>query len=118
MNFFEFFMQTIVAAIISSLVVLAVTNYHINKKEKLNLISELMGYSYELSEGKDHDNIVYLLNKSYIVFHKHPEVLIKLDKFKNHISDIGYVDLLKCMMMSIDSYNGLITDETLIKPFK
>jgi|GEM_PF-7098470 len=120
----EIIYQTIISGIISSLVVLYVNNRYNKKQEKLNVIAEVIGRSYQLVNGNSHEEMAFVLNKSYIIFHDKYEVVIALEKFKKSLGHEKtevvnelYANIIKTMCRSIDISIEHFPDSSLLRPF-
>mgnify|MGYP004703471345 CR=1 FL=1 len=120
----EFVIQTLLSGLISSLVVFLLTIYYQKREEKVRVITELVGRSYQLARNGHHEDIVYALNRAYIVFAKNKEVITLLENFKqslgnaqsDKINDL-LIRLIREMCKKSCININHITDASLLKPF-
>lgn len=78
----EFVIQTLLSGLISSLIVFLLTIYYQKREEKVRVITELVGRSYQLAKSGEHEDIAYALNRAYIVFANNKDVITSLENLK------------------------------------
>lgn len=116
--------QTIASGIISSLVVLFVSNHFKRKDEKKNVIAELLGSSYQLVKGGSKEKIASTLNKSYLVFYDSKAVINSLEIFKNSLgikpteeTNELFLNVINSMCKSVGVKFNNINNDTFLRPF-
>lgn len=91
----------------------------LNKQNKVNLIKNVIGYSYQLTlnyEGSK-DEIIKYLNQIFIVFNNSKQVIMYLKNYKKSFALDDFINLLKSMCDVAGIYYNEINDSFLENPF-
>jgi len=120
----EFVIQTLLSGLISSIVVFLLTIYYQKREEKIKVITELVGRSYQLAKSGEHEDVAYALNRAYIVFAKNKDVITSLENFKQSLGNAQsdkINDLLIKLIRKMCDKSCIkidhIPDASLLKPF-
>ena len=112
-----------ITALISGLVATVVSNIYYSKKQnmqlKIELIKNILGYAYEMTEKykADEYHIIKYLNQIYIIFNDSEEVMEAATRYKESSTNENFITMIKRMCDDTEIKYSKINDSFIDKPF-
>lgn len=109
------------SGLLATFITISYQKRHVKKQFKLSVLSDILGYKWQLSTNQTKDELSTALNRVYIAFNDNADVLIAFNKVmearetNNPLAQEYFVEFLKTMCNASGINLKSITDSQLTK---
>lgn len=119
MDLRNFLFTVISSALVASVVSFWLHKRYEERKYKLLLLDDILGYRYQATDNfkPDSDEFIHALNRVVLVFNSHKDVLEAIRQYKKKPDLDNLLTLIKKMSGALNIKYDEINDNFLLEPF-